>query len=421
MKSALFASAALAAAAAPRALMGTVRADMSDPAKVLAELKSAFEAFKSENDAKLNGKADVLIDEKVDRINAAVGDLQAALEKIAAHQAAVQLGGGNQILGADAEYANLYASFFRTGSAEAEVRAKQFAGVRAAMSVGSNPDGGYLAPVEWDRTITEKLKLVSAMRQLATVISISGSGFSKLFNDRNTASGWVGETDARGATGQAQFGSVTWSSGELYAKPTTTQSLLEDALVDVAAWLAGEVESEFAYQEGIAFVNGNGTNKPKGFLQHVAGDHPWGAIPEVKSGNAALITSDGLIDLTHDLPTERTQNASFVMNRKTQGAVRKLKNGQGDYIWQPSLQAGLPPTLLEFPVRELPAMPDVAANAIPIAFGDWKRGYLIVDRIGVQILRDPYSNKPYVEFYTRKRVGGKVSDPTALRFHKVSA
>lgn len=421
-------AAALAAAVPlvmPRAISGHVlRMDASDPAKVLAALQKAFNDFKAENEAKLNGKADVVTDEKVERINTAVGELQAALNELSIKLAASAIsGGGASVAGADAEYLKAFTAYARSGDGESGIKASQFAGPRSAMSVGSNPDGGLLAPIEWDRTITDRLKILSVLRGLANVLSISSTGFTKVYNDRGTASGWVGETGNRPGTGNAQFTQLTYGTGELYAMPQASQQLLEDALIDVAAWLAGEVETEFAYQEGLAFTNGDGAGgKPKGFLRYATdASHPWGVIPTVNSGAAAALSSDGIIDLVHDLPSERTPGAAFVMNRKTQGAVRKLKDGQGRYLWEPSVAAGSPASLLGFPLHELAAMPDVAANAIPIAFGDWKRGYLIIDRIGVQILRDPYSSKPMVQFYTRKRVGGAVTDPTALRLHKVAA
>lgn len=422
-------AAALVAAAPlvmPRAISGHVlRMDANDPAKVLAALQKAFNDFKAENEAKLNGKADVVTDEKVERINTAVGELQASLNDLAIKLAASAITGGGAapIAGADADYLKAFTTFARSGDGESGIKASQFAGPRSAMSIGSNPDGGLLAPIEWDRTITDRLKILSVLRGLATVMSISSTGFTKVYNDRGTASGWVGENGARPPTNNAQFTQVTYGTGELYANPQASQQLLEDALIDVAAWLAGEVDTEFAYQEGLAFTNGDGVGgKPKGFLRHATdASHPWGVIPAVNSGAAAALTSDGIIDLVHDLPSERTPGAAFVMNRKTQGAVRKLKDNQGRYLWEPSVTAGTPASLLGFPLHELAAMPDVAANSIPVAFGDWKRGYLIIDRIGVQILRDPYSSKPMVQFYTRKRVGGAVTDPTALRLHKVAA
>lgn len=398
-----------------------------DEIKALIEAQGrAFEAFKAEHSAALNdvkkGTEDVVRTEKVDRINATVSDLQAALDEQAQKLAALQTAGASKPGDAvkNAEYTKAFDRFFRKGD-EASIDAFIQANPQAAMSVAVPEDGGYTAPIEWDRTITDKLKIVSPMRGIASVIQISGNGFSKLYNDRATASGWVGESAARPETPAAKFAEVKFNTGEIYANPAATQRLLDDSEINLENWLAGEVETEFAYQEGIAFVSGNGTDKPKGLLTYTAANsHPWGAIPTVNSGDAAGLTTDGLIDLVYDLPSERTPNARFTMNRKTQGAIRKLKDGQGNYIWQPGLVSGQPATILGFPVSELAAMPDIAADAIPVVFGDFKRGYLVVDRMGIRILRDPYTNKPFVQFYTTKRVGGGVTDPTALRYHKIA-
>jgi HK97 family phage major capsid protein len=385
----------------------------------------AFEAFKVEHNAALadikKGTEDVVRTDKVERINDEIGKLTAAIDDANAKLGALTVSGANLGGKERGEYAKAFDRFFRKGD-EAGIHSAMTANPRAAgMNVGTPEDGGYTAPQEWDRTITDKLKIVSPMRQVAMVQTISGNGFSKLYNDRATASGWVGETTARPETTTAQFAEVKFNTGEIYANPAATQRLLDDSEINIENWLAGEVETEFAQQEGIAFVSGNGTNKPKGLLTYTATDsHPWGAIPTVKSGDAAKLKLDGLIDLVYDLPSERTPNARFAMNRKTQGEIRKIKDGNGNFIWQPGLQAGQPASILGFPVTEMAAMPDIAANAIPIVFGDFN-GYLVIDRMGIRILRDPYSNKPYVQFYTTKRVGGGVTDPTLFRYHKIAA
>lgn len=399
--------------------------DVTEIKSLIEEQGRAFEAFKVEHTAALadmkKGTEDVVRTDKVDRINAAVGDLQAALDEQAVKLAALQTGAQTADGKPQSEYAKAFDRFFRKGD-EAGIQAALAAGPKAAMKVASPEDGGYTAPTEWDRTVTDKLKIVSPMRQIASVLTIGGNGLTKLYNDRATASGWVGESAARPETAAAKFAEVKFNTGEIYANPAATQRLLDDSELNLENWLAGEVETEFALQEGIAFVSGNGTDKPKGLLTYTtAPSHPWGAIPTVNSGAAAALTTDGLIDLVYDLPSERTPNARFALNRKTQGATRKLKDDQGNYIWQPGLVAGQPATILGFPVTELAAMPDIAADAIPIVFGDFARGYLVVDRTGIRILRDPYTNKPFVQFYTTKRVGGGVTDPTALRYHKVAA
>ncbi|MBA4219093.1 MAG: phage major capsid protein, partial [Methylobacterium sp.] len=193
-------------------------------------------------------------------------------------------------------------------------------------------------------------------------------------------------------------------------------------------WIAEEVESAFAEQEGAAFVSGDGVDKPKGFLAYptVADTSwSWGNIGTLKTGVAGAFAaanpSDILVDLVYALKAGYRQNASFVMNRKTQAAVRKFKDSTGQYLWQPPAAAGAQATLLGFPVVEAEDMPNIATDSVSIAFGDFRRGYLVVDRAGVRILRDPYSAKPHVLFYTTKRVGGGVQDFAAIKGLKFSA
>lgn len=412
----------------PRAIYGTVRADAGgDPRAILAALQQSFADFKAENDAKLKAKADIVTDEKVERINASVSALQAMVDEANIKLAAMAAGAGqNPGAGGQSQeertYASAFGEYVRRGKRADEVEASQRTGIRAAMSVGSSPDGGYLAPIEWDRTITDKLKIISPMRDICSIQVISTQGFIKVFNDRAVGSGWVGEVAARPQTTNPQFSTVTYTPGEIYANPAASQQLLDDALINIESWLASEVEAEFSRQEGLAFVNGDGVNKPKGVLQYGAGStHPFGIIQSVPTGDAAKLTPDGLISLVYSLPSEYTSNARLIMNRSTFGTIRGFKDSTGQYLWQPSLSLGAPASVLGFPITEVAAMPNVAAGAIPIVFGDFERGYLIIDRAGVRLLRDPFTNKPYVTFYTTKRVGGGVLNPTTLRYQVVSA
>jgi HK97 family phage major capsid protein len=212
---------------------------------------------------------------------------------------------------------------------------------------------------------------------------------------------------------------------ELYAMPAATASLLDDSVVDLDQWISGEVEAAFAEQEGAAFVSGDGTNKPKGFLSNTLvaeSAWAWGKIGYTLTGVAgawpASNPSDILIDTIYALKAGYRQNANWVMNRKTQGAIRKLKDADGNYLWQPPASPGSRAMLMGFPLVEAEDMPDIGADATPVAFGDFSRGYLVVDRAGVRVLRDPYSAKPYVLFYTTKRVGGGVQDFDAIKLLK---
>ncbi|RWE75272.1 MAG: phage major capsid protein [Mesorhizobium sp.] len=404
----------------PRRGIVAVRADAGGDVKALiASLNKDWTEFKSAMEAKDKELAkkfdDVVTTEKLERINSSVSELQAVVDQANAKLAAIQVGaGGGARELKDKEYSDAFRAHFRKGD------------VQASLNKGADSEGGYLAPVEWDRTITDKLIEVSPMRQIASSQTISTAGFKKLFNLRGTSSGWVGETTARPQTNTPTFGEMTFAPGEIYANPAATQQMLDDAEINLEAWLANEVETEFSYQEGLAFISGNGTNKPYGFLTFVTGGanaavNPLGAIEVKTAAAAAAIDSDELIDLIYLLPSAFTQNARWVMNRTTQGVVRKLKDGDGNYLWQPSYVAGQPATIAGYPVTEMPGMPDIAASALPIAFGDFRRGYLIVDRTGVRVLRDPFTNKPYVMFYTTKRVGGGVQNPETIKVLKMSA
>lgn len=379
---------------------------MSDDSNaILGQLQAAFEEFKKANDEQLSKKADVVLDEKVDRINAAVSDLQAEMDKVAAKAAAEALNGSPS---RDPEYTAAFRAHFKKGE------------VQANLQKGADAEGGYLAPIEWDRTITDSLIEVSPWRQIASVQTIGGADFKKLFNLRGTASGWVGETTARTETATATFGELTYATGELYANPAASQRMLDDAEVNLESWLAGEVQLEFAYQEGVAFTNGDGSNKPNGILTYVTGGanaatHPFGAIAAVTSAAVGVVDEDDILSLVYELPSSFTAGARFVMNRNTMEVVRKLKDSQGQFLWQPSMQMGQPSMLAGYAVTEIPDMPNIASAAEPILFGDFRRGYLIVDRTGTRILRDPYTNKPFVHFYTTKRVGGGVLNPQAVK------
>lgn len=397
-----------------------VRADASgDPKQMMAALNQAWEAFKSENEAEVKalkkGQEDVVRAAAMTKLEDRIGTLQSALDQQATQMAALQMGGpGTDGNPTDPEYSGAFSAHFRKGD------------VQAALNKGAAEEGGYLAPVEWDRTITDRLVEVSPMRQIASIQTISTAGFRKLFNQRGMGSGWVGEVAPRPQTNTPEFAQLTYATGELYANPAATQQMLDDAAVNLEDWIANEVEAEFAYQEGLAFVAGNGVNKPNGVLTYVEGAanaaaHPFGAIKTQTTASATAISSDELIDMVYDLPGALSQNARFVLNRTSLARVRKLKDGDGNYLWQPSFSAGQPQTLLAYPVTEMAAMPNLAAGAVPIAFGDFRRGYLIVDRTGVRVLRDPYTNKPFVHFYTTKRVGGGLLDPQALRAMRMAA
>ena len=421
-KMTLLASASLAShlALAPAALHARPRADASDPKALIEQLNVAFAEFKAKHEQELSARvSDTVLTEHVDRINADISRIETALDKAMTDLAASQLGGGEQVR--DPEYTEQFNAYFRSG-----VETQRLNDVKA-QATKTDGEGGFLAPVEWDRTIGQKLKQISRIREESSVQVISNAGFSKVFSDRNTASGWVGEQAARPETGTPTLASLPFPLGELYANPAASQGLIDDAEVDIEAWLAEEVQLEFARQEGIAFLSGDGVNKPHGLLTYVTGAanaarHPFGAITLTNSGNAALLNSaDAVLDLVYSLPEEFEANAKFFCNRMTAGVLRKLKATDGTYLWQPSVESGQPSTLAGAPVVHLPGMPTVAANAIAMLYGDMRETYQVVDRIGIRVLRDPYTRKPFVHFYTTKRVGGGVKNPEAMKGLRIAA
>ena len=247
--------------------------------------------------------------------------------------------------------------------------------------------------------------------------------------------GWVGEKASRADTNTPGVGEQTIEVFEQYAQPKATQRLLDDAEVDIEAWLAGKIADILTRTENTAFVSGNGVNKPKGFLGYASAavttadaSRDWGKLQYIATGaagafaspnaSASRLPADVLIDLIQATKPLYRANGRFAMNRATAGAVRKLKDGDNNYLWQPSIVAGQPDQLLGYPVSELEDMPDIASNTFSIAFGDFRRGYQVIDRQGIRVLRDPYTEKPFVKFYTTKRVGGDVTDFDAIKLLK---
>jgi len=414
----------------PRGLVG-VRADAGDANKILSDLQKTFETFKQENDSRLKGIDkrfdDVVQAEKVDRINADLSKLQAAIDAVNVAMAAAQLGGnaGDGLTADQRAHAAAFDRFFRKGI-EDNLRDLE---VKAAASSSSDPDGGYTVSKQIESTIDRVLSTVSAMRRLARVMPISAAVYKKVINQGGTATGWVGEKSSRPETGTSQLSALEFPAMELYANPGATQGLLDDSSIDIGAWLASEIDVVFAEQEGAAFISGNGNAKPRGILGYTAvadASYSWGSLGYFATGVAAAISDasnngvDALIRIAYGLKQGYRSNATWLMNRKTAGSVRQLKDAYGQYLWQPSTQLGQPATLLGYPQVDDDNMSDIGANAYPIAFGDFQRGYLIVDRQGIRVLRDPYTNKPYVMFYTTKRVGGGVQNFEAIKLLKVA-
>lgn len=401
--------------------MGTA----TDVAEAFDDFMSAFEAFREANDERLaqietQVSADVVTEEKMNRINRAVDEQKRHLDALLLKGARPALGGGG--------FSGLQASEHKSGF-DAYMRKGEELGLRQleekALSVSSDPDGGFLVPEELSTEIGKRLATVSPIRSIASIRQVSASLYKKPFASTGPATGWVGETDIRPQTAAPGLQELQFPTMELYAMPAATSTLLEDAAINLDIWIAEEVETAFAEQESAAFVNGDGVNKPTGFLAAPTVAESawiWGNLGYVTTGvDGALAASDGadvLIDTIYALKAGYRQNASFVMNRKVQAELRKLKDADGNYLWQAPASFGQPAMLMGFPVVEAEDMPDIANDSLSIAFGDFRRGYLVVDRTGVRVLRDPYSAKPYVLFYTTRRVGGGVQDYDAIKLIK---
>ncbi len=324
--------------------------------------------------------------------------------------------------GAKSEASPFVERYLRKGL-EAGVELKAMSGITDAA-------GGYAVPEEIDAKIDRTLTAISPIRAIANVVKVGSAGYRKLVTAGGTPSGWVAETADRPETNTPGFFEIAPPFGELYANPAASQAMLDDAAFDVEGWLAQEIATEFARAEGAAFVSGSGVSRPKGFLAspnsaQADGVRPFGTLQFLASGAAGAFPAsnpqDKLIDLVQALRPPYRQGAVFVMNSSTAARIRKFKTADGAFLWQPGLAAGQPDTLLGYPVVEAEDMPDIAADSLSIAFGNFKAGYLIAERTETQILRDPFTHKPFVHFYATKRVGGQVSNSEAIKLMKFSA
>ncbi|PWR19143.1 phage major capsid protein [Zavarzinia compransoris] len=394
------------------------------------DLARVFGSFRAENDRRLaeietKGRADVLTTEKVDRLNAEVGRLN---ETVASLETALARPGraAKARNPAETAHAAAFSLFLRKGI-DHELPGLE----KKAMSVVSDPDGGYLVAAEVTDRIVSRLHDASPIRAIASVLTITADAAEGMLDLGEPAAGWVAETEGRGETASPQVGLWRIPAHELYAEPRVSQKLLDDAGFDVEAWLAQKVADKFGRAENAAFVGGSGVGMPRGFTTYgtaatADGSRAWGTLQHVLTGaNGAFAASDpgdALIALTYALKAGYRPGACFVMARATVAEVRKLKgDGDGQYLWQPALGARQPATLLGYPVIEAEDMPAPATGSLSIAFGNFREGYAVVDRQGIRTLRDPYTAKPQVKFYTTRRVGGDVLDFDAVKLLKFAA
>jgi HK97 family phage major capsid protein len=403
--------------------------DMNEVHDASETLARAFEEYKSANDLRLTeierrGSADVLVDEKLSRMDRVIDKLQNDVTSVKTALRRPGKGGESRVqIEGDGEYK---AAFLRYVAKGVEHDLSSMA--TKDMSVIGDPQGGYSAPAEMaDRIITRQFD-TTPMRQLATVMNISSEAVEMLRDTNEPDAQWVSELGTRTDTDQGNIGRIRIPVHELYAQPKATQKLLDDSMLNIEEWLINRVAGKFSRKENTAFVTGDGIGQPRGFLSYstaATGDssRSWGVIEHVATGSdgafASSSSADVLIDLMHKLRVGYLPEATWLMSRSVADAVRKFKDSSSElYVWQPGLQAGTPSTLLGHPVLLAEDMPSIASGSYSIAFGNFKEAYTIVDRIGVRVLRDPYTAAPFIKFRCNKRVGGDVVNFEAVKLLK---
>jgi len=434
---------------------------MADELKdVIEGLGKTFDEFKSKNDERLaqiekSGKADPLLDEQLTKINSKLDELGAVKDRLSQAETALarkSVAADDGTSGKMQEKANQFAKMVakRRGIPASEV-VKEFGvdglaeyqkhfsnwmrkgdsysnqpDAMKSLSVGSDPDGGYFVEPDTSGRIVTKIFETSPMRQVANVMTIGTNALEGIYDLDESDAGWVGETQSRPETGTPKIAAWSIPVHEMYAEPRITQKLLDDSMVNVEAWLADKVSTKFARKENAAFVNGDGVGKPRGFLTYASGTTLPGTIQQRNTGVSGGFATGGagadiLINTIYGLKQGYRSGSNWFMPRSATSEVRKLKASDGSYLWQPGIMAGQPATLLGYSVIEFEDMPDIAADSLSIAFGDMNEAYQIVDRVGVRVLRDPYTAKPYIKFYTTKRVGGDVLNFESIKIIKFAA
>ncbi len=400
-------------------------------------LGHAFEEFKVDNDARLklvedNKHVDPVLLEKIDRINTdmtAIMQMKTQLEDLENAMGRMELPGHEgqsaEQTNALKEHAAAFSKWFRKGG-DANFEAMKELEIKASLSTLDDPNGGFLiAPPEFDQAIDRVAGTLSAMRRLATVRTIGVDTFKKLVNQGGTTSGWVAEKESRTETDTPTIREIEINMKEIYAEPGATQISLDDSFMDLANWLADEVSIEFDEEEGTAFITGDGVKRPHGIAAYskvANASYAWGKTGFITSGSASNLTDlDALIALQHALKPRYRGGATFLMNDSTSEVIRKLKDGDGNYIWRPGLMLGQPDVLLGKPIDYDDNVASISAGTFPIIYANFKRAYLVLDRMGIRILRDPYTSKGNVLFYTTKRVSGGIVMYEAVKLLKISA
>lgn len=415
-----------------------------DIEKTVNDIAAGFEAFKSAHseeikELKKKGSVDPLITESINNINdfldlkSCEKQKQFTLKTIAERFDEIESALARGVKGekGDATAAEIkqheqaFKNYMRKGvdAGLGELQVKSYAqafGVEEkALSVGSEQDGGYTVTPAMSASIIKSIFESSPIRALASVQTISTDSLEILDDHDEAGSGWVSETGTRSETTTPILAKRIIPTHELYAEPRATQKLLDDSFVNIEQWLADKVAAKFARDEATAFVSGNGVGKPRGFLSYAAGT-AWGQVEQVNSGTSGALTADGLINLLFSLKDEYQRNAIFAMNRLSVRDVRKFKDSTNQYLWQPSYAAGTPDTILGRPVVMASDIPTASANSLSVAVADWRQAYQVVDRLGIRTIRDQFTAKPFVKFYSVKRVGGDVTNFEAIKLLKLA-
>lgn len=402
----------------------------NDLKEVIEGIGKAFDEFKAANDKRLKeieakGSADPLLTEKVEKLNSELTALTKMKQQLEAVETAVARanfsgGGYTEINAAKKEHAKAFGLWMRKG-VDSQLRDLE---VKAELSTLSDPDGGFTVPDAIPAAMITVAEALSVMRNISTVQTISIPEYKELVDAGGESAEWVGEKTTRSTTDTPILKEVSIVPKELSAKPKVTQIMLDDSSFDVEGWVGRFIGRAFAAKEGAAFISGNGVEKPKGIAAYTMianANYAWGKVGYISTGHASLIDDvDKLIDLQHALKVGYRTGATWLMNDATLTTVRKFKDGEGNYIFQPGLVAGAPDILLGKSISYDDYVDNIGAGKYPIFFGNFKEAYLIVDRVGIRMLRDPYSAKPYVEFYTTKRVGAGIKNYEALKALKVS-
>lgn len=394
----------------------------NDVVNHVGSLGQAWEQFKQVNDARLNeierkGHADPLYDEHLHKISTALDNYKSRLDHIETAYNRPSLAVGEEFKASDPharEYGKAFCNYLRKGM-DAGLEMMQ----TKALSVGSDPDGGYLVTSAMSSKIIQAIFETSPIRQLSSVETISTEALELIDDHDQAVAGWVAETGSISETASPTIAKKYIPTHQLYAQPKATQKLVDDSAIDVESWLSGKIADIFARKENTAFVSGNGVGQPRGILTYAAGTS-WGQIQQVNSGSSGNVTADAIINLFFSLKDAYAKRATFLMNRTVLQSVRLLKATTNEYLWQPSLAAGSPDTLMGVPVQMAADMPVAAANSLSVAVGDFKAAYQIVDRQGITILRDPFTEKPFIKFYATKRVGGDVINFDAIKIMKLA-